>query len=116
MRFAPATSLRSGRPLPEDDAHPPVRLNRTMACTRSEFLGWLRVAAHPVPVRVQGDLVTMVLHDGCVEIALDEQPPRRLGPMSLPCLGVSFCFRGVDEHARDAFIARLDLISRRGGG
>jgi len=87
-----------------------------MACTRSEFLGWLGAAAQPAPLRIQGNLVTIVLHDGSVEIALDEQPPRRLGAMSLPCLGVSFCFRGVDEHARDGFIARFDLISRRGGG
>ena len=36
--------------------------------------------------------------------------------IALPVLGVTFCFRGLDELARDDFLAYFDLYTRRGGG
>lgn len=87
-----------------------------MACTRDEFLTWLAAAIHPAILQGAHDGVTIVAYDGTIDVSATEQPPRIIGALTLPTLSVSFCFRGIDEHARRAFLERFDLHSRRGGG
>ena len=87
-----------------------------MGCTRAEFMGWLPGATRQAPFQVDGDNVTVTTHGGRVQISLEEKPLRRMGSVALPVLGVAFCFRDLDERARDDFLAYFDLYTRRGGG
>jgi hypothetical protein len=94
----------------------PFQLHRDMGCTRAEFMGWLPGATRQASFQVDGDKVTVITHGGRVQISLEEKPPRRMGLIALPVLGITFCFRGLDELARDDFLAYFDLYTRRGGG
>ena len=91
-------------------------VRREMGCTRVEFIGWLPGATRQAPSRIDGDLVTIMTHGGRVQIVLEEKPPRRMGLMALPVLGVTFSFRGLDQPGRDDFLTYFDLYTRRGGG
>jgi hypothetical protein len=51
-----------------------------------------------------------------VHISLRERAPRRLALLSLPVLSVRFRFAGLDEAARQGFLAHFDAYTRRGGG
>ena len=94
----------------------PFQLHRDMGCTRAEFMGWLPGATRQALLQVDGDKVTVITHGGRVQISLEEKPPRRMGLVALPVLGITFCFRGLDALARDDFLAYFDLYTRRGGG
>jgi hypothetical protein len=61
-------------------------------------------------------VVTIAVHGGEVQMALEDKPPRRIGLLELPVLSVTFHFIGLDESARDDFLAYFDLYTRRGGG
>ena len=92
------------------------RLHREMGCTRAEFMRWLPGATRQAPCQIDGDIATVVTHGGCVRISVQERPPRRIGPIELPVLDISFFFRGLDEPTRNDFLAYFDLYTRRGGG
>lgn len=93
-----------------------IRLHREMSCTRAEFIAWVPGATRQAPCKIDGDMVTVITHGGRVQILVEEQPPRRMGLLALPVLGVTFCFHGLDEPARDDFLVYFDLCTRRGGG
>lgn len=92
------------------------RLHRDMGCTRAEFIDWVPGAIRQAPFQIDGDLVTVTTHGGRVQICLEEKQPRCIALIALPVLGVTFCFRGLDEPARNDFLAHFDLYTRRGGG
>ncbi len=94
----------------------PFALEREMGCTREDLLRWLPEATGGAPARVEGDAVVLSVAGGEVRIATRVLPPRRMGPVVLPALAVSFRFEGLDAAAREAFLARFDLYTRRGGG
>jgi hypothetical protein len=91
-------------------------VHREMGCTRAEFMSWLPGATRRAPIQIDGEIVTVTTHGGRVQILLEEKQPRRIALIALPVLGVTFCFRGLDEPARDDFLAHFDLYTRRGGG
>lgn len=91
-------------------------LEREMGCTRAELLRWLPGATRHAPARVEGDTVVVAVGAGRVEIALSERPPRRIALVSLPVLGVTFRFVGLDAAARAGFLDYFDFYTRRGGG
>jgi hypothetical protein len=91
-------------------------LEREMGCTRADFLRWLAGATRGAPARVDGDDVTLAVGSGRVEIALSEEAPRRLALLSVPVLKVRFRFVGLDDMAREEFMAYFDAYTRRGGG
>ena len=93
-----------------------VVLDREMACTRAEFMRWLPGATGGAPVRLEGDELALPVGAGEVRIRLREEPPRRIALLALPVLAVRFRFRGLDGPAREAFLARFDAWTRRGGG
>ena len=92
------------------------QLCREMGCTCDEFMAWLPEATRRVPFEIRGKVVRIATHGGQVHISLEQKPPRRLAQMELPVLAVTFCFRGLDESARNDFLAHFDLYTRRGGG
>ncbi len=91
-------------------------LDREMGCTRAEFLRWLGGATRHASARIEGDELSLSVGGGRVEISLREKAPRRIALLSLPVLGVRFRFVGLDEPAREAFLAHFDAYTRRGGG
>jgi hypothetical protein len=91
-------------------------LHREMGCTRAEFMAWLPGATRQAQFQIEGGVVTVITHGGSVHISLEEKPPRRVMPIALPVLGVTFRFCGLDELTRDDFLAYFDLYTRRGGG
>jgi hypothetical protein len=92
------------------------QLHRNMGCTRAEFIGWLPGATRPASFQIDGDKVTVITHGGRVQISLEEKPPRRMGLLAVPVLGVTFCFLGLDELTRDDFLVHFDSYTMRGGG
>jgi hypothetical protein len=91
-------------------------LEREMGCTRAELLRWLPAATGHAPARLEGGERVLSVGPGEVRLAVEEAPPRRIASVSLPVLRVRFRFVGLDPAARDAFLARFDLYTRRGGG
>jgi hypothetical protein len=94
----------------------PFALDREMGCTREDLLRWLPDATGRAPARVEGDAIVLSVAGGEVRIVARERPARRIALVSLPVLAVSFRFDGLDATAREAFLARFDLYTRRGGG
>jgi hypothetical protein len=94
----------------------PFALEREMGCTREDLLRWLPAATGHAPARADGDAIVVAVAGGEVRITAAERPPRRIALVSLPVLAVSFRFDGVAPADREAFLARFDLYTRRGGG
>lgn len=94
----------------------PFALEREMGCTREDLLRWLPEATGHAPARVEGDAVVVSVGGGEVRITTRVLPPRRIALVSLPVLAVGFSFDGLDATAREAFLERFDLYTRRGGG
>jgi hypothetical protein len=93
-----------------------VVLEREMGCTREDLLRWLPAASGHAPARQEGDELVLAVAGGEVRVCAEVRPPRRIALVELPVLAVRFRFEGLDAAARDAFLARFDLYTRRGGG
>ena len=91
-------------------------LEREMGCTPEELLRWLPAATGHAPARVEGEELVLAVAGGEVRLQAEPRPPRRLGFMELPVLALTLRFEGLDAAAREAFLARFDLYTRRGGG
>jgi hypothetical protein len=91
-------------------------IRREMGCTRQEFLGWLPRATGGDRYEVDGDRILIHPDGGAVQIDIRQADPRRLGLLSLPVLQVRIEFLGLSQPARDRFLQRFDLATRRGGG
>ncbi len=88
-----------------------------MGCTRDELARWLPGAVGGAPLRQDGpDAWVTEVAGGTVRIAVRELPPRRIALLALPVLAVQVRFAGLGEAEREAFLARFDLYTRRGGG
>jgi hypothetical protein len=90
----------------------PCEVRREMGCTRRELVGWLRDAGYLVDEATG----TVIAEGARIGLSIREQSPRGLGALTLPVLQVTFLFDGVEAAVRDAFLARFDLYTRRGGG
>jgi hypothetical protein len=93
-----------------------VVLEREMGCTREDLLRWLPGATGDAPRRSDGEELVLAVAGGEVRIRAAPRPPRRIAGVELPVLAVSFRFEGLDAAAREVFLARFDLYTRRGGG
>jgi hypothetical protein len=58
----------------------------------------------------------VTLPGGEVALEVEPRPPRRIALIELPVLHVRFRFLGLGPEAREAFLARFDAWTRRGGG
>ncbi|MEP7206209.1 MAG: hypothetical protein ABI920_04670 [Casimicrobiaceae bacterium] len=95
---------------------PPAVLRREMGCTRAEFLRWLPGATRAAACSIDGNDIALTLPWGSVRITLTALPPRTIGALTLPVLGVEIAFNGADALERTRFLEHLDLYTRRGGG
>jgi hypothetical protein len=91
-------------------------VEREMACTREDLLRWLPAASGNAAARWEGGDAVLAVAGGEVRVHAEARPPRRIARVELPILAVSFTFTGLDAAAREAFLARFDLYTRRGGG
>jgi hypothetical protein len=91
-------------------------IRREMGCTRQELLGWLPRATGGDAFEVEGDRILIHPQGGEVQIDMRQAEPRRIGLLSLPVLEVRIQIRGLAQAARDRFLQRFDLATRRGGG
>ncbi len=94
----------------------PEHFTRDLGCTEAEWLLWLPGAAQQLPMTLLPGHAQVTLGVGTLDLRWHELPPRRIALLSIPRLGVSFTFEGVDEAARSAFMRRFDLHTHRGGG
>jgi len=91
------------------------RLQREMGCTRTELIAALE-AMTTAAVRAGDGAVSIAIDSGVLRIAMRERSPRRIGALALPVLDVELVFTDVSAAARDAFLRRFELYTRRGGG
>jgi hypothetical protein len=94
----------------------PSVLDREMGCTREELLRWLPAASGHAPCREEAGELVLSVADGEVRLTAAERPARRIAGVTLPVLAVRFRFVGLGAAAREAFLARWDLYTQRGGG
>jgi hypothetical protein len=93
-----------------------VVLEREMGCTRDDLLRWLPAASGHATLRQDGDELVLSVEGGEVRLHAAPRPPRRIALVEIPVLAVRFRFVGLDAAARERFLARFDLFTRRGGG
>lgn len=90
-------------------------VTKDMALTRDDLLRLLPGALDGLPWRAEADRIRIGGETG-VDLLIEPLPPRRFGPVEIPRLRVGFAFRGWDEAAQRAFLARFDRAFQRGGG
>ncbi len=93
-----------------------TRIEREMTTTVAEFERLLRLGA---PFEIKSLATGRYLlqdEDLELEITLKPRDERRIGILSLPCVGVEYMFRGGTLEQRRRLLARLDLAMQRGGG
>ena len=93
-----------------------LRIEREMGCTRAECMAWLGQAFGVAAGAAHAEPLTIAIDAGVVAVTLRELAPRKLGSMMVPRLCVEFAFDDVTAAARDAFVARFDRYTHRGGG
>lgn len=82
-----------------------------------EWRRWMPEALAPRPLESTSASSLLVRFDhGALRLAWQVLPPRDIALLRLPRLRVSFQFEDVQAEVRQAFMARLDLHLRRGGG
>ena len=87
-----------------------------MGCTEAELLRWLPGATRGRRLTLSAGAALVELDGGELRLAWSVLAPRRIARMCLPRLALSFCFSGVDDAARQAFMRYFDLYTQRGGG
>lgn len=90
-------------------------LVRDVTSTLQEFDASLRQAA---PGAVHGESPTYLVSDGEVRLRIEIVPgaERRIGPVRLPTLIVTYRFMQGTASSQQALLARLDRAMHRGGG
>jgi len=91
-------------------------LEREMGCTLEELTRWLPGAVGPAVATPVAGGWRIAVPGGEVRLEVEPRPPRRIALISLPVLHVRFRFLGLGSEAREAFLARFDAWTRRGGG
>lgn len=94
----------------------PVRFEREMACTETEWLRWLPPAIGACHWQRSGTSAQVCLPDGHLRLSWAVCPPRVIALARLPVLRVVFVFDGPNAAQRLAFMKRFDLYMQRGGG
>ncbi len=94
----------------------PECFDRQMGCSGADWLSWLPGAVGNCPWKLQDQFADVYLGDGSLHLTWQAAPARVIGLISIPVLQVSFCFTGLDQAQRHAFMKRFDLYMQRGGG
>ncbi len=98
------------------DAEPVVSFTRSMGLTHTEFFRSLPPAIAGHPYEREGHTVSIAYDGRSVTIVLGPERTRAIAALRLPCVEVTFTFRGFPEDERRAFMDRFDRYFLRGGG
>jgi hypothetical protein len=90
-------------------------LKREMGFTRVELLYCMREAFGDA-MTVDGEMITVRMREGSVQLVLSAERERRIAMLRLPYLEVEIDFGAVHEAAAFRFLERFDSYTRRGGG
>jgi hypothetical protein len=96
-------------------AAPAAVLERAVTASRDEYERGLR-AAFPDAVQGGPERFRATYRGTVMEVQLTPQPPRRIGRLDLPVLAVRISFPAAPAEERVTMLARLDLVTHRGGG
>lgn len=94
----------------------PQAFEREMGCSREELVRWLPGACGGRPLEVRTDSAEIVVGVGTMRLEWRSLPPRQIGLLRTPRLGVKFSFEQVDELTRQQVMRYFDLYTQRGGG
>jgi len=94
----------------------PELFERDMACTEADWLRWLPDAIGEYPWKLEENAATVPIGAGALELTWHNAAPRVIALVRLPRLLVNFCFTGLGDAQRYAFMKRFDLYMQRGGG
>lgn len=94
----------------------PPSFERDTGGTEAEWLARLPGACRGRPLVMDGPSASVEIDGGRLHLAWQLLPPRRIALMHFPRMMVSFCFEGLADDARQAFMRHFDLYMQRGGG
>ncbi len=94
----------------------PERFERDMGCTQADWLRCLPDAIGVYPWQLGANTAMVRIGAGALELRWRCGEPRVIACVHLPRLLVNFCFSGLTELQRGAFMQRFDLHMQRGGG
>jgi hypothetical protein len=97
--------------------HYPAEFHREQGFTETDWLNCLpgATAGHALSIDGPGH-ATVAIGTGCLHLAWQVMPPRRIALMRMPVLATHYRFDGVPDDARQAFMKFFDLYTQRGGG
>ncbi len=95
----------------------PERLVRDMGCTPADLVRWMPAAVGHQPLRwLESGCEVALGEGGSVRLVWQVLAPRRIALMRIERLQLEIVFEACDPAERNAFMARFDDYTRRGGG
>lgn len=96
----------------------PPRFIRQMGCTHEDMLRWLPTALPGADLDIRPTEKTCVARWGwgTLTIRWAVCPPRQIALLAIPCMDVTFEYRGASDEQRYQTQRRFDLETQRGGG
>jgi len=90
--------------------------DREMGCTEREWLASVPRALGQHAHQFADRELTVRIGAGQLRVSWEVGEPRVIALARIPRLLVHFCFTGLDDAQRLAFMQRFDLHMQRGGG
>jgi hypothetical protein len=96
---------------------PRLWIRKEMGLSHEELFRLLPALAAGASPEVSGKHIRLPLDGGRVDLSLEEEGERRLGPtVRLPVTWVELAFFGCDEAETKRFLAHFDRVTFKGGG
>ena len=98
-------------------ANYPATFQREQGFTEADWRRTLPGAVRdcPIDLTVPG-LASVQVGGGTLRLTWQVLSPRQVALMRMPRLAVHYCFDGVSDEQRKAFMRYFDLYTQRGGG
>ncbi len=92
------------------------RLSKDLGFSHAEFFRALPKALVGYDYAIAGELITVTLAGGKIEIRLGREQERRIAMLRLPRTQVDFRFVDLSDEQVSGFLQRFDRSFQRGGG
>lgn len=93
------------------------RISMEMGFTHADFMRTIGIVLEGKPYQTTERRIDLAENGRTVTISLSEQRERKIGPtIKFPLIDVEIVFSGYPEAERKAFMARFEMLFRRGGG
>ncbi len=97
-------------------SHYAEQFDREIGCTEAEWLASAPRALANHPHQFTDHALTVQIAAGQLRVSWQVAEPRVIGLARIPRFLVHFCFTGLDDAQRLAFMKHFDLHMHRGGG